>query len=69
MFKTNEGNLDRALRVIVGLGLLVWFFADNGSGVWHYAKLIGVVPLVTGLIGSCPLYSIFGLSTCPMKQT
>lgn len=68
MFKTNEGNLDRALRVIVGLGLLVWFFADNGSGVWHYAKLIGVVPLVTGLIGSCPLYSILGLSTCPMKQ-
>jgi len=69
MFKTNEGNLDRALRVIVGLGLLVWFFADNGSGVWHYAKLIGVVPLVTGLIGSCPLYSILGVSTCPMKQT
>ncbi len=68
MFKTNEGNLDRALRVILGLGLLVWFFADTGSGAWHYAKLIGIVPLLTGLIGSCPLYSILGVSTCPMKR-
>jgi hypothetical protein len=68
MFKTNEGNLDRALRVILGLGLLVWFFADNGSGAWHYAKLIGVVPLLTGLISSCPLYTILGVSTCPMKR-
>ncbi|MCW1919769.1 DUF2892 domain-containing protein [Rhodobacter sp. KR11] len=68
MFKTNEGMMDRALRVIVGLGLLAWFLADNGAGVWHYAKLIGVLPLVTGLIGNCPLYSVIGLSTCPMKR-
>ncbi len=68
MFKTNEGTIDRALRVIVGLALLVWFFADNGTGFWHYAKLIGIVPLVTGLIGSCPLYSLLGMSTCPMKK-
>lgn len=69
MFKTNEGTFDRALRIIVGLALLVWFFADNGMGALHYAKLIGIVPLVTGLIGSCPLYSILGLSTCPIKRT
>ena len=69
MFKTNEGTLDRALRIIVGLALLVWFFADNGTGALHYAKLIGIVPLVTGLIGSCPLYTVLGLSTCPMKRT
>lgn len=68
MFKTNEGTLDRTLRVIVGLALLVWFFVDNGQGAWHYAKLIGVVPLLTGLIGTCPIYSILGVSTCPMKQ-
>ena len=68
MFKTNEGNADRALRVILGLALLVWFFVDQGAGFWHYAKLIGVVPLVTGLAGWCPLYSVLGLSTCPMKQ-
>jgi Protein of unknown function (DUF2892) len=68
MFKTNEGTVDRALRVIVGVALLVWFFMDQGTGFWHYAKLIGVVPLLTGLMGSCPLYSILGVSTCPMKK-
>ena len=68
MFKTNEGTLDRALRIIVGAALLVWFFADQGTGFWHYAKLIGIVPLLTGLAGTCPAYSIFGLSTCPMKK-
>ena len=68
MLKTNEGTVDRALRVIIGLALLVWFFMDQGTGFWHYAKLIGVVPLLTGLLGSCPLYSVLGMSTCPMKK-
>lgn len=68
MFATNEGTVDRALRIIVGLALLVWFLVDQGQGIWHYAKLIGIVPLVTGVIGSCPLYSILGISTCPMKR-
>ncbi len=68
MFKTNEGTMDRALRIIVGVALLAWFFVDQGTGFWHYAKLIGVLPLLTGLIGSCPLYSVLGLSTCPMKN-
>jgi hypothetical protein len=69
MFKTNEGTLDRVLRVIVGAGLLLWFFLDQGTGLGHYAKLIGIVPLITGLVGSCPLYTLLGVSTCPMKKT
>ncbi|MBM3616572.1 MAG: DUF2892 domain-containing protein [Alphaproteobacteria bacterium] len=68
MFKTNEGTVDRALRILVGLGLLLWFFMGQSEGFWHYAKLIGVVPLATGLIGSCPVYSLFGISTGPMKK-
>lgn len=68
MFATNEGTLDRALRVIVGLALLAWFLVDQGQGFWHYAKLIGIVPLVTGALGSCPLYTLLGISTCPMKR-
>ena len=68
MFTTNEGTLDRALRILVGLALLAWFFLDQGAGFWHYAKLIGVVPLLTGLIGSCPVYSLWGISTCPIKR-
>ena len=69
MLKTNVGSTDRIIRVIVGLALLVWFFVDQGSGFWHYAKLIGILPLLTAAIGSCPLYSLLGLSTCPMKRT
>lgn len=68
MLKTNEGTLDRALRVLVGAALLVWFFMDQGSGFWHYAKLIGVVPLLTGILGSCPAYSLLGINTCPLKK-
>jgi hypothetical protein len=68
MFATNEGTVDRLLRIVVGLALLVWFFVDQGQGFWHYAKLIGVVPLLTGLVGSCPIYSMLGISTCPMKK-
>ncbi len=68
MFKTNEGTVDRVVRVIVGVALLVWFFYDNTTGALHYAKLLGVVPLVTGLVGTCPIYSLLGISTCPMKS-
>jgi hypothetical protein len=69
MFKTNEGTFDRVSRVIVGLGLVVWFFADQSGGVLHYAKLLGVVFVVTGLVGTCPIYRMLGVSTCAMRQT
>ncbi|WP_343082158.1 DUF2892 domain-containing protein [Ostreiculturibacter nitratireducens] len=68
MFKTNVGGADRIIRIVVGIALLVWFFMDQGTGFWHYAKLIGIVPLLTGLMSSCPLYSILGVSTCSTKQ-
>jgi hypothetical protein len=69
MFATNVGTVDRVLRVVLGAALLVWFFLDRGEGFWHYAKLIGVIPLATALFSTCPLYSILGVSTCPMKRT
>jgi len=68
MFKTNEGTIDRALRVLVGVALLAWFFLDQGTGFWHYAKLIGIVPILTWLVGTCPFYSVLGISTCTMKK-
>ena len=67
MFATNEGTIDRVLRVAVGLALLSWFDVNQGQGFWHYAKLIGIVPLLTGLVGTCPVYSMLGVSTCPIK--
>ena len=68
MFTTNVGGIDRILRIVVGLALLVWFFVDQGTGFWHFAKLIGIVPLATGLLSTCPVYSILGISTCPLKS-
>jgi Protein of unknown function (DUF2892) len=62
--KANEGGLDRILRIVVGLGLLSLVFVGPQT-TWGY---VGLVPLITGLIGFCPLYAVFGLSTCPMKK-
>lgn len=67
MFAKNVGGLDRILRVVVGLVLLSLFFIYPGAW-WRYYTLIGVVPLLTGLMSTCPLYSIMGLSTCPVKR-
>lgn len=67
MFKNNVGGIDRILRIVVGLALLAGFFL-NADATYRWAYLIGVVPLLTGLMGSCPAYSIFGLNTCPMKK-
>jgi hypothetical protein len=61
--KSNVGNLDRIVRIVVGLGLLSLLFFLEGAAKWW--GLVGLVPLGTGLMGSCPLYSILGLSTCP----
>ncbi|MFN3860560.1 MAG: DUF2892 domain-containing protein [Roseateles sp.] len=64
MFKTNVGGVDRVLRILVGLVLLG--LAITGTiGVWGY---LGLVPLATGALGSCPLYSVLGFNTCPMKR-
>ncbi|MDK3019573.1 YgaP family membrane protein [Pseudodonghicola flavimaris] len=60
----NEGTLDRTLRIIVGLILLSLIFIGPKS-MWG---LVGLIPLITGLVGYCPLYSIIGLNTCPMKK-
>ncbi len=61
----NEGNLDRALRIILGVVLLSLVFIGPKT-LWG---LIGIVPLATGLMGHCPLYRVVGLSTCPLKKS
>ncbi len=67
MFKSNVGGIDRILRIVVGLALILGFFLTP-DGAYRWLYLIGIVPLATGLMGSCPLYSIFGFNTCPMKK-
>ena len=62
--KANVGGIDKILRIVAGLVLIALAIAGIGSP-WTW---IGVVPLLTGLVGFCPIYPILGLSTCPMKE-
>jgi len=61
----NEGTLDRALRIIAGLVLISLVFIGPKT-VWGW---VGVVPLLTGLIGYCPAYKLIGLNTCPLSSS
>ncbi len=60
----NEGTVDRAIRVILGLVLLSLVFVGPKSML----GLIGIIPLITGLVGFCPLYKVVGLNTCPLDK-
>jgi hypothetical protein len=62
--KANVGGIDRILRIVVGLALVVWA-AFMGGPVWAW---IGIVPLATGAIGFCALYPLLGINTCPVKK-
>ena len=62
--KANVGGIDKVLRVVVGVALIVWAAALGGP-VWAW---IGVVPLATGLMGWCPAYTLLGIKTCPMNK-
>lgn len=57
----NEHPIERGLRIALGLGLLTIAFTGPRTP-WGY---LGILPLLTGLIGSCPLYTVLGISTCP----
>lgn len=60
----NEGTADRIVRVIAGLVILSLAFIGPKTA-WGY---IGLLPIATGLVGYCPAYSLFGISTCPAKK-
>lgn len=64
--KTNVGSLDRAVRVGLGLALLSLFFVLEGNTRW--LALVGLVPLVTALVGWCPAYRLLGVSTCSLER-
>ncbi|AZV94566.1 DUF2892 domain-containing protein [Kerstersia gyiorum] len=61
--KSNVGGMDRVLRVVIGLVLIV-LAAAGVIGWWGW---LGVLPLLTGLARYCPLYRLLGLSTCPLQ--
>jgi hypothetical protein len=61
---TNEATLDRIIRVVIGIALLSLTVAGPKTMI----GLVGIVPIVTGLVGFCPLYRLMGVSTCPVPQ-
>ena len=63
IFPNNEHTIERVIRVVLGLGLISLTVIGPHT-LWG---LVGVVPLLTGLIGSCPLYTLLGVSTCKIK--
>jgi len=60
----NAGTLDRVVRVIAGLALIALVFVGPRT-LWG---LVGLLPLVTGLVGVCPAYSLLGIRTCPSAR-
>jgi hypothetical protein len=64
--KANVGGIDRAVRILAGLGILSLVFVLESSA--RYWGLVGLLPLATGVFGFCPAYALFGLNTCPMER-
>ena len=64
--KANVGGIDKALRIVVGIGLLSLLLLVDGPAKWW--GLLGLIPLGTGLFGICPLYTLLGVSTCPAQK-
>ena len=62
----NVGGIDRVIRILLGIIVLSLFFVLEGNLRWW--ALAGLVPLMAGLIGWCPAYLPFGISTCSTKQ-
>lgn len=64
MFKRNIGIIDSSLRIAIGIVLVALVFVGPQTP-WGW---LGLIPLVTGLARNCPLYSLIGLNTCPMRS-
>ncbi len=69
--KPNENGVDRALRLVLGVVLLVasymWFGVADGAITGIIAAVIGAVLVITGLVGFCPAYRLVGMSTCKVR--
>ena len=68
MLKQNEGSTDRIIRVFVGIGLVATGLFWSTGVMQIIAYGIGAVALITGVLGFCELYAVFGISTMPAKR-
>ena len=69
--KSNESGADRAVRVVLGIVALIasfmWLGVMDGNILGIIVAIVGVVMLLTGLVGFCPAYKVIGVSTCGKK--
>lgn len=65
--KTNVGGIDKVVRLVAAAALFSLFFVLEGNA--RLFGLAGIVPLATALLAWCPLYTVLGISTCPMKRS
>ncbi len=63
--KKNEAPIERILRVVAGIAILSLVFILEGNS--RYFGLLGIIPIITGTTGVCPLYTVLGVSTCSKK--
>ncbi len=67
--KKNVGSIDKIIRIIIAV--VAFYFAYKGGveSPWNYVLYaVGAIMLITSLLGTCPLFSIFGISTCKIKE-
>lgn len=64
--EVNVGRVDRLIRIIIGLAVLSLLWLVEGNLKW--LGLIGLIPLFTAAVKWCPLYTLFGIRTCPAKK-
>ena len=67
--KKNMGTVDRTIRVIIAIGIVVAYFTGVLSGT--LAIVLGIVAvafLLTSLVGMCPVYALLGISSCPRRE-
>jgi hypothetical protein len=60
----NEGTLDRTVRIVLGLAIISLAFVGPRTPIGY----LGAIPVLTGLLGFCPLYRVIGLNTCPATR-
>lgn len=68
MFAKNVGTFDRLIRIVIGVALLAFAVMGPADTSWKWIGYIGIIPLLTAFLSTCPLYSILGLSSCPMRS-
>ena len=64
MPRTNEGFADRLIRIVAGLAILAMVFVGPQTP-WGW---VGLVALLTGMVGFCPLYRLLGINSCPVRR-